>query len=242
MKENGHSAQEAQCKPTWWSCHGKRFGRILFILGMALSGSAVFMLPRFNLCTHDCGGSLPTEVEQSPNTVPDSTGEETLTEVPSLGSLCPVCDRERADFLSLSGPSCLFLPLFHSRSFRDSFFSLSLGCVASVENVFVDLCRTIQFSRLIMPASKPQTLWATDQTGSVWKEVICFVCPGAEWRGASPWLVGCGGRQHAVTQKKTYVRNTRCLRLQPTRLVVCVKRCDSGVTLLYDQFWPSFQS
>lgn len=48
---------------------------------MALSGSSVFVLPRFNLCTHDCGGSLPAEVEQSPNTVLESTGEATLTEI-----------------------------------------------------------------------------------------------------------------------------------------------------------------
>lgn len=99
-----------------------------------------------------------------------------------------------------------------------------------------------------LPLSKRQasnSKRATDQIGCVWKEVMCFVCPGAEWRGASPWLVGCGAWQHTVTQK-TYVCslecNTRCLRLQPPRLVVCVKRCDSGVTLLSDKVWPSLPS
>lgn len=43
----------------------KTLAGFFFVLGMALSGPSVFVLPRFNLCTHDCGGSLPTEAEQS---------------------------------------------------------------------------------------------------------------------------------------------------------------------------------
>lgn len=56
----------------------KALAEFFLILGMAPSGSSVFVLPRFNLCTHDCGGSLPKEAEQSPNPVPD---QEILREI-----------------------------------------------------------------------------------------------------------------------------------------------------------------
>lgn len=95
-----------------------------------------------------------------------------------------------------------------------------------VEKLDMFSLKRLRLPKLRFPIiPEPQTDWKC-----LLKEGVCYACPEALWRAASPRLAGCGGWQHIVIHQprlrslaRVHVEVLRgCLRAQPARLVVSV--------------------